>query len=187
MTGFGTRLDCRRGLSPVGASCVAALFKQPRGCSFVVDCVWKEFDGGLVGSTGTDSLSGIGAAFAGRSYWMNQVKELDFQTACHLVESCVTHEPGVCCLLEASLCTWVVLVFWSQFRKSTFHCFPICSSFSQVGTCQTVRDVRAVNHHDVVLLSAVCHESWFAGSASAGLSVFGGGPSSGTVQQEYGR
>ena len=57
-------------------------------------------------------------------YWRNEAKELDFQTAWHLVESCGPREPHVYCFLEASLCTRVVLVFWSQFQESTFPCLP---------------------------------------------------------------
>ena len=69
MTGFGTRLDRRRGMSPVGVSCVAGLWTT----TGVFTCGWQRLTGvwttagGLVGSTGTDGLSSTGAAFAGRS------------------------------------------------------------------------------------------------------------------------
>ena len=42
---------------------------------------------------------------------------------------------------------------------------------------------RAVSHRGVVFISAVAREPWFAGSVSAGLTLFGE-LSSETVQQE---
>ena len=64
--GFVTRFDRRRGMSPVGASCVGGLWAT----TGVFTCGWLRLTrvwttaGGLVGSTGTDGLSSTGAAFA---------------------------------------------------------------------------------------------------------------------------
>ena len=84
------------------------------GYSLVVDCVWQEFEPlqeiwsvrleQMIYPPLVQHLQGEPLP-----YWRNRAKELDFQTVCHLVESCVPSEPGVTvrrinlsCLLHVS-------------------------------------------------------------------------------------
>jgi hypothetical protein len=138
-------------------------WSSKRHVTGVFTCGWLRLTGvwttagNLGGSTATDDLSTNGAAFARRASAL--LKESGEGTG--LPDSMPSR--GIMCSK------------WTRRHssKNQFVLPPPCFWFSQVGTCQTVRDVRAVNHHDVVFISAVCYEPWFAGSASAGLTLFG--------------